>query len=499
MIAAALGYTRAPIFMRPSVSQTQRARTLGLRPLARRELATQAIVAFLFVLAAGSLVAFGLDGEVDLVDLGLLIGVAVVLGRLDFEIGGGFASPVQLALVPMLFVLPPAIVPPAMLAALALDRIPAALTGQWNPRRLLTVVGDSWFAVGPAVVFTVAGIQAPSLDDWPVYLLALGTQFAGDLASSLVRMGFGRGIRVAEQLGVMGQVWIFDLLLSPIGLLAADASERQDGAYLLILTLPILMAVYARERRERIDHAIELSTAYQGTALLLGDVLGDEDEYTGAHSQGVVAFSLQIADELGLPEDERRLVEFGAMLHDIGKIRTPKEILHKQGPLTDAEWSIMREHTIVGQQMLDRVGGTLQAAGLVVRASHEHYDGAGYPDGLVGPGHPPGCTHRRGRRRPQRDDDGPLLSRRDVRRCGDRAAARRCGHPVRPRRRRRGADGAGARAGRGLSRVRPCQVACASCGVMRCSAAAPLCWPIRRRRRMSEADAPPCWLRIDMQ
>ena len=261
-----LDYTRAPIFMRPSVSQTQLARTLRPRPMARRELTAQAIMAGLFALAGGALIAFGLDArDIDLVDLGLLIGLAVILGRLDFEIGGGLASPVQLALVPMLFVLPPAIVPVAMLAASMLDRLPAVITGRWNPWRLLTVVGDSWFAVGPAVVFTVAGVEAPSFADWPVYLLALVTQFTGDLASSLLRMGLGRGIRVAEQLAVMGQVWIFDLLLSPIALLAADASERQDGAYLLILTLPILMAVYARERRERIDHAIELSCAYQGT------------------------------------------------------------------------------------------------------------------------------------------------------------------------------------------------------------------------------------------
>jgi putative nucleotidyltransferase with HDIG domain len=148
------------------------------------------------------------------------------------------------------------------------------------------------------------------------------------------------------------------------------------------MPLGALLAVFARERRERIGTAIELSSAYRGTALLLGDVLSDDDEYTGMHSKGVVVFALEIADELRMEEDERRLVEFGALLHDIGKMTTPKEILHKPGPLDEDEWETMRKHTIDGQRMLDQVGGTLHDVGEVVRSSHERYDGNGYPDGL---------------------------------------------------------------------------------------------------------------------
>jgi putative nucleotidyltransferase with HDIG domain len=146
----------------------------------------------------------------------------------------------------------------------------------------------------------------------------------------------------------------------------------------------VLLSFFARERRERIGTAIELSSAYRGTALLLGDVLTEDDEYTGRHSQGVVVLALDIADELHLHEDERRLVEFGALLHDIGKMSTPKEILNKPGPLSDDEWATMQRHTIDGQRMLDQVGGTLHEAGEVVRASHERFDGSGYPDHLRG-------------------------------------------------------------------------------------------------------------------
>jgi putative nucleotidyltransferase with HDIG domain len=186
-----------------------------------------------------------------------------------------------------------------------------------------------------------------------------------------------------EVLRALREAWFVDLLLSPIGLLAASTTLSSHG-YLLVLPLAALLAVFARERHARIDNAIELSAAYRGTALLLGDVLSSDDEYTGAHSQGVVELALVIAQELEVDEEEQRLVEFGALLHDIGKITTPDDILNKSGPLSDEEWAVMREHTVAGQRMLDRVGGALHDVGVIVRSSHERFDGGGYPDGLAG-------------------------------------------------------------------------------------------------------------------
>jgi HD-GYP domain-containing protein (c-di-GMP phosphodiesterase class II) len=98
----------------------------------------------------------------------------------------------------------------------------------------------------------------------------------------------------------------------------------------------------------------------------------------------VVELSLAVSDALGLDSRQRRNVEFGALLHDVGKIAVPKEIINKPGPLDDAEWEIMRQHTIEGERMLNRIGGVLSEAGRIVRASHEDYDGSGYPDGLAG-------------------------------------------------------------------------------------------------------------------
>ena len=318
-----------------------------------------------------------------LVAIALVIAVAVV-SRVEFDVGAGFASPVQLVFVPVLFVIDPAWAPLVVISGLVLARL-RDIARDHNPgRQLLVAAGNSWFAVGPAVVLAAGDVTTPSLDHWPLYLLALAAQFVGDTATGAAREWLVLGVPPRLQLRMTGLVFLVDLLLTPIGLLAALAALDAPLAFLLVLPLTVLLRIFARERETRIDQAIELSAAYRGTALLLGEVIADDDAYTGEHSYGVIALSLEIADELGLDEDERRLVEFGALLHDVGKIAVPKEIINKPGPLDDAEWTVMRQHTIAGQQMLNKVGGSMTDVGTIVRSSHEHWDGNGYPDGIAG-------------------------------------------------------------------------------------------------------------------
>jgi hypothetical protein len=243
-------------------------------------------------------------------------------------------------------------------------------------------MADGWFSVGPAVVLLAAGVRGFDWGDWPWWVAALGAQLLGDLAVSSVREFLRAGKPPHVQLRELGLTWTVDVLLSPLGLLAALAGAQRRFGFLLVLPLALLMWVFAQERKTRLDQQIEMSRTYRRTALLLGDVIGEDDEYTGAHSQGVVSLSVAVADEMGLGEGQRRLVEFGALLHDVGKIAMPKEIVNKPDKLSDEEWAIMRRHTLEGQRMLNRVGGILKEVGLVVRASHERWDGAGYPDGL---------------------------------------------------------------------------------------------------------------------
>jgi putative nucleotidyltransferase with HDIG domain len=142
--------------------------------------------------------------------------------------------------------------------------------------------------------------------------------------------------------------------------------------------------VFARERHDRIEGLLELNSAYRGTALVLGDFVEADDGYTGEHSRGVVRLALAVGEELGLGAERLRNLEFGALLHDVGKIAIPKAIINKPGKLDPTEWEIIQTHTVEGQRMLDRIGGFMRQVGLIVRSHHERWDGTGYPDGLAG-------------------------------------------------------------------------------------------------------------------
>jgi len=242
----------------------------------------------------------------------------------------------------------------------------------------------AWYAVGPALVLGLAGERGPQLSDWPLYVVALLSQFALDTICAAGREWLALGVRPSVQLRAMVWVYAIDAGLAPVGLAVAFASESSPYGVVLALPLVALLSVFARERRVRIDHELELRDAYRGTAFLLGDVVEADDAYTGVHSRDVVELTLKVVDELGLSARERRDAEFAALLHDVGKVRVPNSIINKPGPLTDEERAVIEQHTIEGERLLLRVGGLLGEIGRVVRSCHERWDGKGYPDGLAG-------------------------------------------------------------------------------------------------------------------
>jgi putative nucleotidyltransferase with HDIG domain len=350
----------------------------------RREAVVEVSTVLAFLLAALAMVLLS-DAPAPPVAVTIAFVVAIALvARVEFDVGAGYTYPLQIVFVPALFLIDPAWTPLVVAAGLALGRAPDIVRDHNPLRQLLVSVGNAWFAIGPALVFVVAGVDGPVASEWPIYLLAIASQFAGDTIVGATREWLVLGVQPKLQLRMTGLVFLVDVLLTPIGLLAAVVGQDSPMAFLLVLPLAALLRVFARERAARIDQAIELSAAYRGTAFLLGEVIVADDEYTGEHSYGVIALSLEIADELGLSEDDRRLVEFGALLHDVGKIAVPKSIVNKPGPLDDEEWKIMRQHTVAGQRMLDKVGGSMTDVGAIVRASHERWDGGGYPDGIAG-------------------------------------------------------------------------------------------------------------------
>jgi HD-GYP domain-containing protein (c-di-GMP phosphodiesterase class II) len=304
--------------------------------------------------------------------------------RVEFEVRTGLAVPTQLVLVPMLFMLPLGFVPLFVAGAMLLARMPDFVRGRVPLDRALLVAPNAWHTFGPVAVLALAGASEPKLSHWPVYAGALAAQFGIEFALHGAFDRYVNGVSPASQLPFIGWAFLVDCALAPIGLAVALAASHRPAAVLLALPLVGLLAEFARERHARIDHALELSHAYRGTALLLGDVVEADDAYTGTHSRDVVSLVLDTCDRLGLSARDKRDAEFAALLHDVGKIRVPSEIINKPGPLTPKERAVIEAHTVEGEKLLSQVGGLLGSVGRIVRSCHENWDGSGYPDGLAG-------------------------------------------------------------------------------------------------------------------
>src|SRR5258705_13242358 len=136
------------------------------------------------------------------------------------------------------------------------------------------------------------------------------------------------------------------------------------------------------QRTAELDRALDsLEEAYRSTLKALTAALETRDSETHGHSERVVTYSLRLGREYGLNREEMKSLEFGSLLHDIGKIGVPDSILRKPAKLTEEEWVRMREHPAHGQQILRGIE-FLQGASRVVAQHHEKWDGSGYPLGL---------------------------------------------------------------------------------------------------------------------
>jgi ribonuclease P protein subunit RPR2 len=140
-----------------------------------------------------------------------------------------------------------------------------------------------------------------------------------------------------------------------------------------------LRETFKRERERR--H--ELRRSYMATVRALCNAVEARDAYTGKHAERVAAYGMEIARVLDAPFADDPEVEFGFLLHDVGKVAVPDAILWKPEPLTPEERTLMERHPLVGWEILREID-FLGEAKLVVRHHHERWDGAGYPDGLAG-------------------------------------------------------------------------------------------------------------------
>jgi diguanylate cyclase (GGDEF)-like protein len=223
----------------------------------RRELIVEVGAGALFVAAsAGLLVAAGTARPLEPAVVGLLVALYVLVARVEFPVGTGHVLPTQLVLVPMLVLLPPAVVPGAvavgLVAATAIDwalrRVPA--------RRLVSAVPDAWHALGAALVLAVAGSPVIDFHAIPLMAGAFAACCVFDFVSALLRMRLAGIVPdVTVQARVMLSVWAVDACLAPLAFAVALLTEHGLGAVLLVAPLALLLWLLARDRHRRIEQA----------------------------------------------------------------------------------------------------------------------------------------------------------------------------------------------------------------------------------------------------
>lgn len=180
----------------------------------------------------------------------------------------------------------------------------------------------------------------------------------------------------------------FDYVVKPFDLRHVEAAVRRAAEHYQLRAAKRryenFLEALVEQRTAALNDALEsLEGAYRTTLKALTAALETRDQETRGHSERVASFSLRLGREMELSREQMRALEFGSLLHDIGKIGVPDAILHKPAKLNIEEWNRMRQHPAHGQQILRGIE-FLEGAARVVAEHHERWDGSGYPRGLSG-------------------------------------------------------------------------------------------------------------------
>jgi response regulator RpfG family c-di-GMP phosphodiesterase len=234
----------------------------------------------------------------------------------------------------------------------------------------------------------VTDVRMPVLDglEFLKYALTLDPD-----AAVLVLTGFADVRTAVETLNVGA----YDFILKPVDpgellITAGRALKRRQRVIERRDHHELLERRVAEATRELAATVRHLEETYRATLEALGSAIDTRDVGTHAHSRRVRGYSLAIARAHGVPESDLSDIEHGVLLHDIGKIGIPDAILLKPGPLTPAEWGVMRSHPEVGRRLIEKIP-FLRGAVPIVYHHHERWDGTGYPLGLRGEGIPLGA------------------------------------------------------------------------------------------------------------
>jgi len=373
-----------------------------------------AIWLLIAVVTAAGLALAALGGwhwhDRDLAAILILVLVAMAAERSDFNLYDNIN--VSLAFVPMFAIMVlggmwglALVVPLAVLASAVGVERPFYKTA-FNFGALM-IAGTA-----TVLVFHVAGTTS-DVEAWPavlfVAILAALVNYAINGALVAAAVGLSTGVSI-RKIWVEHCMWLWPhyLVLGVLGLAIASAySAIGVWGILVFLFPPLTMRLSLKQYLDRTTKGVldlreahgelqtahgeltsalsDLDRAYDGTLRALVSALDARDSETGGHSTRVADLTAAIAEEMGIPRDSEqgKIIAWGALLHDVGKIAVPDAILRKPGKLSDDEWDAMRTHARAGYDIIRSVE-FLAPASQIVLAHHERYDGGGYPRGLAG-------------------------------------------------------------------------------------------------------------------
>src|SRR5579859_236921 len=273
----------------------------------------------------------------------------------------------------------------------------------WRPSRkpklvqlvfnLSQVTVSSAFAYGAYKLVAIYVLHAPG----PLALVAAAiTHYGCNTAAMATIIGLTEDKPIFK---VWTDVYLWSFPYYMVGAAAAGLVHflnRHIGWQSSLLVLPPIYLMYRSYRlylgklETEKQHAQQVSHLHLRTIEALALAIEAKDETTGEHLQRVRIYSMELAKELGLSEDETEALQAASVLHDIGKLAVPEHIISKPGRLTPEEFEKMKIHPIVGAEILERVHFPYPVVP-IVRAHHEKWDGSGYPNGLAGEAIPIGA------------------------------------------------------------------------------------------------------------
>jgi len=230
----------------------------------------------------------------------------------------------------------------------------------------------------------------------PLLLVTALIFFVANTAPVAVIISLTEG-KPAHKVWAECHFWSFPFYMAGAAVVfAVGFVSKHVGWQTSLLVLPLIYWVYrsydlylvklaSEKKRVEIEkhHAEDVASLHLRTIESLALAIEAKDHTSHKHLQRVRVFAVEVAKDLGFPEDEIEALRAAALLHDIGKLAIPEHIIHKPGRLTPEEFEKMKIHTLVGAEILQRVAFPYPVAP-IVRSHHERWDGAGYPDGLKG-------------------------------------------------------------------------------------------------------------------